>query len=566
MGWKGPSRFIPNDITHTNLAMMTLNPPRSLVCFAAICLMLNAPTRVEAAAFNVTDLGSIVGGDRILYGGYGINESGHFTGSVDLDGVYGGDGHAYRYNGTFTDIGTLGGAFSIGMDINETGTVVGWSANSPGQLEHALLYDGTLTDLGTLPGGDYSLAKAINDNGVVVGGSSVSPGAGIIHAFLYENGVMNDLGTNGGMWSIAEDINSHNDVVGTVLYSFVGGGVGRPFLYDGAMHDLGLPPGAIRAVAVGINDGGWVTGAFVEPARDGSQINTASTLFLYDGSMHILGSLDAHRARTDALVNAINNRGYLVGQSYDNGEGGPPNGRAYIYTPHTGMLDLNTLIEPSSGWQIVNALDINDAGQIVAEAKLNGAPRSVMLTPDLDLSPIGDLPDLPVLPITVPGSSLFGLTGRTMSLAQYSGDNLQTGEYTSPTNIVVGGGVELADFGNGNAFTIDLATRLVTITAEEMYVGADVDVLRLADATGILPTINSVLIDPQTNWPGFTSARLANDGDAVSINLSGLSASAGQKIVLDLRLEFRFVPEPHAALLGLVGVTMFHRRLRICRP
>lgn len=33
------------------------------------------------------------------------------------------------------------------------------------------------------------------------------------------------------------------------------------------------------------------------------------------------------------------------------------------------MLDLNTLLEvPSDGWQLVSAWDLNDSGQILAQA------------------------------------------------------------------------------------------------------------------------------------------------------------------------------------------------------
>jgi len=32
------------------------------------------------------------------------------------------------------------------------------------------------------------------------------------------------------------------------------------------------------------------------------------------------------------------------------------------------MQDLNTLIEPGSGWQLTNAFNINDRGEILAKA------------------------------------------------------------------------------------------------------------------------------------------------------------------------------------------------------
>src|SRR5262249_16203639 len=81
-----------------------------------------------------------------------------------------------------TDLGTLGGPFSVAADLNEVGQVVGTSRNAA-KVDHAFLWDnGTMIDLGTL-GGTYSSASAINDQGQIVGYSSL-PGDGINHAFL----------------------------------------------------------------------------------------------------------------------------------------------------------------------------------------------------------------------------------------------------------------------------------------------------------------------------------------------------------------------------------------------
>ena len=69
-----------------------------------------------------------------------------------------------------TDLGTLGGDYSIAYGINDMGQVVGESTTDNGQT-HAFITgpDGVgMTDLGTL-GGDYSLAFGINDAGQVVG-------------------------------------------------------------------------------------------------------------------------------------------------------------------------------------------------------------------------------------------------------------------------------------------------------------------------------------------------------------------------------------------------------------
>ena len=52
---------------------------------------------------------------------------------------------------TVTDLGTLGGTESFGMDINHDGHVAGRARNSAGEFR-AFLYDGAMHDLGALGG------------------------------------------------------------------------------------------------------------------------------------------------------------------------------------------------------------------------------------------------------------------------------------------------------------------------------------------------------------------------------------------------------------------------------
>ena len=53
---------------------------------------------------------------------------------------------------SITDLGTLGGVNSVGLSINDNGSVVGWSETSSA-LKHAFVYDGnTMQDICTLGG------------------------------------------------------------------------------------------------------------------------------------------------------------------------------------------------------------------------------------------------------------------------------------------------------------------------------------------------------------------------------------------------------------------------------
>ena len=45
------------------------------------------------------------------------------------------------------------------------------------------------------------------------------------------------------------------------------------------------------------------------------------------------------------------------------------------------MVDLNTLIDPLSGWELLDAADINDAGQITGQGLIGGEYHAYLLTP-----------------------------------------------------------------------------------------------------------------------------------------------------------------------------------------
>ncbi len=239
---------------------------------------------------------------------------------------------------------SLGGDASVAFAINDKNTIVGWSttaeAGDPVRRVHACLWaKGEAVDLGSLGGDDGdSYATDINAEGQIVGGANPQPGnipAGTdsaqatfdllpgVHAVLWDGDSITDLGTLGGEGSIATAINDNGQIVGSSLQEEGGS---RAFLWEDAeITNLGvLPEGGDASYATDINSAGQVVG-LIEGYGD-----LARVAFLWQ-----------------------------------NGE----------------MIDLNALIPADSGWVLLGATAVNDAGQIVGFGLGPEGQEVFLLTP-----------------------------------------------------------------------------------------------------------------------------------------------------------------------------------------
>src|SRR5262245_23728432 len=85
-----------------------------------------------------------------------------FLSVVSLIAVLSGGRSLQAANGyALTDLGTLGGAYSVAVDLDDNGMVAGYSADATEAL-HAFAWTSSagMVDLGTL-GGAYSIARAV---------------------------------------------------------------------------------------------------------------------------------------------------------------------------------------------------------------------------------------------------------------------------------------------------------------------------------------------------------------------------------------------------------------------
>jgi len=316
----------------------------------------NNSVQSEAFIYNngsVIDLGNLGG---TFSQGRAINSSGLVVG---LSQTTSAQFHAASFDGTSVlDLGTLGGSSSSATAVNDAGLVVGSSLTTGDAATEAFVYSsGSMIGLGTL-GGAQSVAFALNNQGLVVGEATDTNGN--FHAFSYTSGPLQDLGTLGGNYSAAFAVNDAGLIVGE---SSITNGDIHPFVYSsGTMTDLGTFGGTYSSAFL-VNQSNQVAGTATMP--DGS-----SHGFFFSGTLTDLGTLGG----SNLSPNAMNNLGQIVGQA-DTATG---SSHAFLWQQGT-LLDLNSFLPTNSGWELTNALCINDAGRIIAAGVSNDVEQTFVI-------------------------------------------------------------------------------------------------------------------------------------------------------------------------------------------
>lgn len=332
-----------------------------------------------------------------------------------------------------TDLGVLGGLDTRAYALSSTGFVVGLGDTSPGSWVsgfHAFRWapthpgatEGTILDLGALGRRHRSAATGVDAKGVTVGVSLPPRGGSIGFVFDGELWALPDLG--GGM-SSADDINNRGQVTGSARLP---GGEDHAVLWllrhgagdEPTVVDLGLPPGRIGSAGSAVNARGQVAGSVADadyyghaavwtpdrphgtrgtwlelgdlPGGDGTvarDINRFGVVvgqgttprgdrgWVHDGSMRILrplpGGMNSHAF-------GINDRGEIVGYS-DTADG---SGDLAVLFQGRRAMDLNIFLPAwarEAGYVLRAAHGINNRGQIVGVASIDGHAHGFLLTP-----------------------------------------------------------------------------------------------------------------------------------------------------------------------------------------
>jgi len=347
------------------------HPSTSLHLFlagVAVIGLAHATTRsaLAQAAYVVEDLGALPGDSSSV--AWAINENGDVVGwSMGPNGTRG-----FVFTGASGMVALPGlpnRPRTVARDLNDAGLIVG-SANAGGtDLGHAVLWSGgSVQDLGTIGTGYYSEAWGVNALGDVVGWSYTNGGSGLsgVHAFLYSGNTKTlvDL-TPDSDTGYALDINDAGQVTG---YKTAFGGY-HAFLWQaGTFLDLGVLPGFGHSVGWAINAVGDVTGSSVSASGNSERLFR----FTNGRDLQNLGGTGEHN-----VALGINSSRDVVGTT------GNSQKRGLRYTDAGGLQDLNALINSSTGWVILGAHDVNDAGQIVGYAfnNVTGLTHAVRLQP-----------------------------------------------------------------------------------------------------------------------------------------------------------------------------------------
>jgi hypothetical protein len=193
----------------------------------------------------------------------------------------------------------------------------------------------------------------------------------------------------GGSWASADVITSLGVAAGSAQTTWGGDSI-VVWATDGALFDYGNLGGR-GADLFGLNDQGQFAGAYT---------TAEGQLRPFGGTLQAGLQPLAHPPGFDAsAAQGLNNHGVRVGRAFTT-IGGPSEPilmeRAMLWSHQDAApIDLNTGIDPASGWELRQAISINDAGEILARARdVSNVERVVLLRPILEpAEPLG-MPDI----------------------------------------------------------------------------------------------------------------------------------------------------------------------------
>ncbi len=292
-----------------------------------------------------------------------------------------------------TDLGPIRAAYSQANAINSSGTVVGYQNITSSGPSHAFVFQQQLfVDISPLfP--QMSVATALNDSNIVIGDWATNFGEN--RNFAYWNGFVWDLGFIGArrlsnfgqLLASLDGVNStiyNQDGSKTQLSGFLGNAINdfghvagvadgghATLIFDNQRIDLtsyGLPQ-TLNSVAKTINNSDEVAGYVGANSCSGN--SGAGFLSRHQRVFPIPHAVTSSRG---IQPKSMNNFGVVVGEA----ERDNCDRYAFIFDG-TRTKDLNSIIVPGSGLEMVDATGINDSAQIAGIARTAGGEMHAVL-------------------------------------------------------------------------------------------------------------------------------------------------------------------------------------------
>lgn len=291
---------------------------------------------------------------------YAINASGVVAGAVS-DPV----GYATRAStwtaGEPTLLERQNSSGSSGWAINDRGQVAGYAWDNRTGQTAAVWSKGTQTLLAQEQGTTSQFATGINNASLVVGNRSLDHGLST-QAVTWWNYDVTPLQMLGANESYASAVNNAGQIAGYLMYA-VGEGVrNQAVVWQGDVATPLLSNAGDNCCtrAHGISDSGVVVGeSFAEGLLKA---------VYWQGSDR---AIELQSIGTGARARGVNNVGQAVGQAVGV-ESVLFGDVAMMWDLATGnYINLNTFLsaeDVAAGWSLIQAYDINDAGDIVGEA------------------------------------------------------------------------------------------------------------------------------------------------------------------------------------------------------
>lgn len=250
---------------------------------------------------------------------------------------------------------------SLALAINTAGSAVGFEAarDSDGIRGRATVWrNGEIEHLPGL-GGDFGIARGINAAGDLVGACNPEGGGDAIQAVVWRQGDPLALPGLGGQQSIANDINETGGIAGAAVATAIRY---QPVLWvDDAIVSLPLPRFWVAGEALAVNQSGIaVGGGYLEFSE--------APMRWADGGYEQLPGF------AERVTGVAVGRVYVATRDYT--------GYVAVRWDASGVVDLNGLVPPETGFVLVDAVAINERGQIlVAAADGDDVPHALLLSP-----------------------------------------------------------------------------------------------------------------------------------------------------------------------------------------